>query len=205
MIQAFLLEATASDALGDAVTVERALERALELAEPDGVLLPFLLHPAPALLERHRRHRTTHVPVISEILNQLAGKKRTSPPDGAQHLREPLSQGEARVLRYLPTGLSAPEIADQLSVSVNTVKTHKRHVYAKLGTHRRHDAVERARTLGLLAPPTRLSDRSALCPADNPPIRIASRPSAAAPSSAAHVTARTTPGLPPLPPCSRME
>ncbi len=168
MIQAFLLEATASDALGDAVTVERALERALDLAEPDGVLLPFLLHPAPALLERHRRHRTTHVPVISEILNQLAGKKRTSPPDGAQHLREPLSQGEARVLRYLPTGLSAPEIADQLSVSVNTVKTHKRHVYAKLGTHRRHDAVERARTLGLLAPPTRLPDRSALCPADNP-------------------------------------
>ena len=162
VVQAFLLEAVAADALGDAVTVERAMERALHLAEPDGVLLPFLLHPAPTLLERHRRHRATHVAMISEILNQLAGKKRTSPPDGVQHLREPLSQGEARVLRYLPTGLSAPEIADQLCVSVNTVKTHKRHVYAKLGTHRRHDAVERARTLGLLARPTRLPDRSAL-------------------------------------------
>jgi LuxR family transcriptional regulator, maltose regulon positive regulatory protein len=158
VVQAYLLEATASDALGDAVTAGKALERALDLAEPDRLLLPFLLHPAPALLDRHLRQRSTHAALVSQILNLLAGKKRTSPPDGAQPLIEPLSQGEARVLRYLPTGLSAPEIADQLCVSVNTVKTHKRHVYAKLGTHRRHDAVERARTLGLLAPPTRRPD-----------------------------------------------
>ena len=67
---------------------------------------------------------------------------------------EPLSDSELRVLRYLPTHLSAPEIADQLSISRNTVKTHMRNLYAKLGTHRRADAVIRARDLGLLAPST---------------------------------------------------
>ena len=57
-----------------------------------------------------------------------------------------------RVLRYLPSYLSAPEIAAELSVSVSTVKTHLRSLYAKLGTHRRAAAVARARELGLLAP-----------------------------------------------------
>ncbi len=56
------------------------------------------------------------------------------------------------MLRYLPTNLSAPEIARELSVSINTVKSHIRSVYAKLGTHRRADAVESARAHGLLAP-----------------------------------------------------
>jgi LuxR family maltose regulon positive regulatory protein len=55
------------------------------------------------------------------------------------------------VLRYLPTNLTAPEIAGQLHLSVNTVRTHMRHLYAKLGAHRRQEAVDRARTLGLLA------------------------------------------------------
>jgi LuxR family maltose regulon positive regulatory protein len=67
-------------------------------------------------------------------------------------LTEPLSPAETRVLRYLPTGLSVPEIADQLYLSVNTVRTHMRHIYDKLDTHRRHEAVDRARILGLLAP-----------------------------------------------------
>ncbi|HEX2823550.1 MAG TPA: LuxR C-terminal-related transcriptional regulator [Streptosporangiaceae bacterium] len=66
-----------------------------------------------------------------------------------------MSESEIRVLRYLPTKLSAPEIADQLYLSVNTVKTHMRHLYDKLGAHRRHEAVEQARALGLLAPSPR--------------------------------------------------
>ena len=52
----------------------RALERALDLAEPECLLFPFLLHPAPGLLERHRRHRTAHAALIAEILNLLAGQ-----------------------------------------------------------------------------------------------------------------------------------
>ena len=59
------------------------------------------------------------------------------------------------MLRYLPTNLSAPEIANELYISPNTVKTHIRNLYTKLGTHRRAEAVARARALGLLAPSPR--------------------------------------------------
>lgn len=62
-----------------------------------------------------------------------------------------LSASETRVLRYLPTNLPAPKIASELSVSVNTVRTHINHLYAKLGAHSRAEAVERARAAGLLS------------------------------------------------------
>jgi LuxR family maltose regulon positive regulatory protein len=62
-----------------------------------------------------------------------------------------LTASETYVLRYLPTRLTAQEIASELSLSVHTVTTHMRHLYAKLGVHRRRQAVERARALGLLA------------------------------------------------------
>ena len=130
----------------------RALERALDLAEPDGLLLPFLLFPASALLERHLRLVTSHAALISEILNLLSGRAPAARPDGAEPLQDPLSASELRVLRYLPTNLQAPEIAGELFVSVNTIRTHMRHVYSKLDVHTRAEAVERARALGLLAP-----------------------------------------------------
>jgi LuxR family maltose regulon positive regulatory protein len=150
-----MLEAIARDALGDPGAAERALERALDLAEPDGVLLPFLLDPAPGLLERHARHRTAHASLLAEIRGLLAGRKPAPPPAEAQPPLEPLSETEIRVLRYLPTNLSAREIANELYVSPNTVKTHMHHLYAKLGAHRRGEAVARARALGLLAPSPR--------------------------------------------------
>jgi LuxR family maltose regulon positive regulatory protein len=59
------------------------------------------------------------------------------------------------VLRYLPSNLSAPEIGHELYVSLSTIKTHMRHIYAKLGVHRRPEAVDRAREVGLLAPSAR--------------------------------------------------
>ena len=155
IVQAFLLEAIARDALGDGAAARRALEHALDLAKPEGLLFPFLFDPAPGLLERHRRPGTAHTALISEILNVLAGRKPAEPLGESRGLREPLSQGEMRVLRYLPTKLSAPEIAGELYLSVNTVKTHMRHLYDKLGVHRRHEAVEQARALGLLAPSPR--------------------------------------------------
>ena len=149
---AFLLEAAAREALGEVAGAGRALERALDLAEPDGTLLPFLLHPAPGLLERRARHGTAHAALIAQILDLLAGRRQAPPPGAPEWLREPLTGSETRVLRYLPTNLTAPEIADQLCLSVNTVKMHMRHLYAKLGAHHRTEAVERARALGLLAP-----------------------------------------------------
>jgi LuxR family transcriptional regulator, maltose regulon positive regulatory protein len=152
---AFLLEASARDALGDEGAADQAVERALDCAEPDGVLLFFLLHPAPGLLARHARHRTAHAALLAGILSLLAGTKTAPPPAGPRPLYDPLRGSELQVLRYLPTSLSVPEIAGQLYLSVNTVKTHMRNLYGKLGVHRRHEAVERARALGLLAPSPR--------------------------------------------------
>src|SRR5262245_45435242 len=152
LAQPFLLEAIARDALGDDDAAANAVERALDLAEPDGALWWFVLHPAPDLLERHARHGTAHPSLIADILSLLAGHTPSPPPAGPPPPLEPLSKSELRVLRYLPTNLSGPEIADELYVSVNTVRTHMRHLYAKLGTHRRADTVARARALGLLAP-----------------------------------------------------
>ena len=78
-------------------------------------------------------------------------KAAASPISAPPAPSEPLSESETHVLRYLPTNLSASEIAYELSVSVNTVKTHLRHLYTKLGVHRRREAVDRGRALGLLA------------------------------------------------------
>jgi LuxR family maltose regulon positive regulatory protein len=163
LVEALVLESIARDALGDAAAADRALDRGLDLAEPDVRFLPFLQHPAPGLLARHARRRTAHAALISHILSLMAGTSSpaagssAAAPGEPRSLREPLSQAETRVLRYLPTNLSAPEIADQLYLSVNTVRTHMRHIYDKLETHRRHEALERARALGLLAPATRRS------------------------------------------------
>ena len=155
LAEAFLLEAIARDALGDPSAAGRALERALDLAEPDGALLWFLLHPAPGLLERHARQRTAHAALIVQILDLLDGNRPAPPPAGPRPPLEPLTKSEIRVLRYLPTHLSAPEVASELSVSTTTVKTHLRNIYAKLGAHSRAEAVESARALGLLAPSAR--------------------------------------------------
>jgi LuxR family transcriptional regulator, maltose regulon positive regulatory protein len=152
LAQAFLLEAIARDALGDSPAAASALERVLDLAEPDGMLTVFLLHPAPGLLQRQARQRTAHAALIADILSLLAGRKLAPPPAGPPPPLEPLSDSEIRVLRYLPTNLSGPEIASELYVSHNTVRTHITHLYGKLGTHTRAEAVARARALGLLAP-----------------------------------------------------
>jgi LuxR family maltose regulon positive regulatory protein len=152
LIAAFLLEASARDALGEREAAGRALERGLDLAESEGLLFPFLLHPAPDLLERHARQCTAHRALIWKIISVLGGRPPAAPAaDPPEHLPEPLSQAETRVLRFLPTSLSAPEIARELYVSVNTVRTHMRHLYDKLGAHRRLEAIDRARALGLLA------------------------------------------------------
>ena len=150
-VEALLLDATARDRLGDRRATEESLEGALELAEPEGLILPFMLWPTRELLERHPRHRTAHGTLISTILDTLAG--HAAPQRGpAAPLRDELSDAELRVVRYLPSNLTASEIASELVVSTNTVRTHMRHIYAKLDAHTRSEAVARARELGLVAP-----------------------------------------------------
>jgi LuxR family maltose regulon positive regulatory protein len=151
VIQALLLDAVARDRLGDRQLAEADIERALDLAEPDAIIFPFVMTPVRDLLERHR-HRTAHATLLADILDVVNGS--SLPPRTAEslELHEDLSQSELRVLRYLPSNLSASEIAAELSISTSTVKTHLRHIYDKLDVHRRTEAVERARRLGLLGP-----------------------------------------------------
>lgn len=147
-----LLQAVSSEAMGQSESADCWLERALDLAEPQGLILPFLLLPTTDLIRRHSRRRTSHGALVRQILDALGADRSQSPRGTAEELVEPLSASETRVLRYLPTNLSAAEIARELYVSVNTVKTHLRNLYAKLDAHGRTEAVEKARALGLLAP-----------------------------------------------------
>jgi LuxR family maltose regulon positive regulatory protein len=150
VIQALLLDAVARDQLGDHVTAERDIERALDLAEPDSLLFPFVSIPVRDLLERHPRHRTAHATLLADLVTVLGGSSLPARRGEPAMPPEPLSASELRVLRFLPSNLSAGEIAGQLFVSTSTVKTHMRHIYEKLDAHRRTEAVDRARELGLL-------------------------------------------------------
>ena len=103
------------------------------------------------LLEALPRHGTAHAALLTDILDVLHGASLTATDQTPSPPTEELSPGELRVLRYLPTNLSRPEIADELSVSPNTVSTHLRSIYAKLQVRDRSSAVQRARELRLLA------------------------------------------------------
>ena len=147
----FLLEAIARDALGDS---DAAGQRPGARPRPGrtrrrAVCFPAVSGAGPARTARPAAYRSPAL--IADILSLLAGRK-LAPSAGPPPPLEPLSESEIRVLRYLPTNLTGPEIAGELYVSLNTVRTHLRHLYAKLGTHRRAEAVARARALGLLAP-----------------------------------------------------
>jgi len=151
VVEAQLLAALAHRALGDQNAANTATERALALAEPDRLVLPFVTTGAQELLEALPRHQTAHGALLADILDVLHGASLTGNNQSpSQHIEE-LSPSELRVLRYLPTNLSRPEIASQLSVSVNTVNTHIRSIYAKLQASNRSSAVQRARELRLLA------------------------------------------------------
>ena len=152
VVHALLLDAIARDLLGDSRAAEADIERALDLAEPDGHIFEFVITPTRELLERHPRHRTAHATLLSDILDVLDGSAPSVRLGERSALHVDLTESELRVLRYLPSNLSAPEIASELYLSTSTVKTHMLHIYTKLEVHRRTEAVERARDLGLLTP-----------------------------------------------------
>jgi LuxR family maltose regulon positive regulatory protein len=145
-IEALMLDAVARHRLGE--PSEESIERALAIAGPEGRAYMFLTIPgARDALADHPPHRTAH----PEHLKRLVGG--TAPP---QEPAEPLSERELAVLRFLPTNLSAAEIGSELFVSVHTVKTHMRKLYAKLDVHTRAEAVQKGRELGLLGTFTRI-------------------------------------------------
>ena len=150
-VEAHLLAGLAHRQLGDQRAADQAAERALAMAEADRLVLPFAMTGSRELLEALPRHQTAHAALLADILDVLHG---SSPAPGNQPPpldAKELSPSELRVLRYLPTNLSRPEIAGELSVSVHTVNTHLRRIYVNLQVSDRSSAVQRARELRLLA------------------------------------------------------
>jgi LuxR family maltose regulon positive regulatory protein len=151
IVETHLLAGLAHRQLGDQRAADQATERALALAEPERLVLPFAMTGSQELLEALPRHGTAHAALLTDILDVLHGASLTATDQTPSPPTEELSPGELRVLRYLPTNLSRPEIASELSVSVNTVNTHIRNIYAKLQASDRSSAVRRARELRLLS------------------------------------------------------
>jgi LuxR family maltose regulon positive regulatory protein len=150
VVEAHLLAGLAHREFGDQRAANQAAERALALAESDRLVLPFAMTGSAGLLEALPRHQTAHGALLADILDILHGSSPAAKDRSAPPLMEELSAGELKVLRYLPTNLSRPEIAGELSVSLNTVSTHLRSIYAKLQVRDRSSAVRRARELRLL-------------------------------------------------------
>ena len=150
VVEAQLLAGLAHRQLGDQRAANQAVERALALAEPDRLVLPFAMTGSRELLEVLPRHETAHAALLADILDVLHGSSAT-PQEHPAPLAEELSAGELKVLRYLPTNLTRPDIAAELSLSPNTVGTHIRNIYAKLQVRDRSSAVHRARELRLLS------------------------------------------------------
>jgi LuxR family maltose regulon positive regulatory protein len=151
LVETHLLAGIAHLHLGDRNAAATAAEAALAAAEPDRLIFPFAMTNAWSLLDALPRHETAHGALLSDIVDVLRGE--TAPSIDREQLSQPdeLSPSELRVLRYLPTNLTRPEIAGELYVSVNTVNTHIRNIYSKLGARDRSSAVQRARGLRLLS------------------------------------------------------
>ena len=150
-IETCVVAALACDALADHRAAAAALEQALGRAEAGGVRRPFLTEGAliAPLLRRQIRGGTSHRALAGEL---LSAAERPAATRAVAVLPDALSGREAAVLRFLPTMMSNQEIASELFVSVNTVKTHLKAIYRKLDVDGRRGAVRRARELSLLGP-----------------------------------------------------
>jgi LuxR family maltose regulon positive regulatory protein len=145
-----LLDALAGDALGDHDRAAASLEHALSLAEQEDLRRSFLDAGAPArsLLARYRRRVPTCWSYLDALLQESTESAEVALP--APKLIQRLTEREHTVLRYLPSMMTYEEIAGDLYVSLNTVKTHAYGIYRKLGVTGRRQAVRAARELHLL-------------------------------------------------------
>lgn len=149
VIEILILLALAHQAHGKTADALESLQRALILAEPERYVRVFLDEGQPmvALLEKAAKHAntTSYARQLLRSFDTLIEK-----PTGRQSLIEPLSDRELEVLRLLETDLDGPDLARTLTVSLNTLRTHTKNIYAKLGVNSRRAALRRAEELGLL-------------------------------------------------------
>ncbi|OON29006.1 helix-turn-helix transcriptional regulator [Micromonospora sp. Rc5] len=151
-LDAGLLDAVLAGRAGDARRAGRTLERVLELAAAEGFRRPFTrAEPGVRdLLAAHLDSGTAHWPTVSDLVRVAQEPPARPGTEPGRELDEPLTERELTILRYLQSILSNVEIAAELSLSVNTVKTHVRNIYRKLDATRRREAVRRARELHLI-------------------------------------------------------
>ena len=147
-LKVMVLRAMALQALDETEQALQALNQALRLAEPGGFVRIFIDEgPAmTALLEIARQHGVA-LKQIQRLLRAFGTVEEQTP--SMESLIEPLTERELEVLRLLRTYLTGPEIASELMVSLNTMRTHTKNIYNKLGVGSRQAAVRRAEKLGL--------------------------------------------------------
>lgn len=150
-LDAGFVDALAVRCAGDVRRASGVLEHVLELAEPEGFRRVFTQggQQGRDLLAEHLDSGTAYWSTVSELLRTAEDRPPDEPP-GRHAGGRPLTDRELTVLRYLQSMLSNVEIASELCLSVNTVKTHVRNIYRKLDADRRREAVRRARELQLL-------------------------------------------------------
>jgi LuxR family maltose regulon positive regulatory protein len=149
VIEILVLRALAQQALGDIPAALACLERAVTLAEPEGYIRVFADEGPPmAALLRAVAKQGIRPNYVRRVLAAVSGTVHRGPTE--QALIEPLSERELDVLRLLGTELDGPAIARELTVSLNTMRTHTKNIYAKLAVTNRRAAVRRAAELDLL-------------------------------------------------------
>jgi LuxR family maltose regulon positive regulatory protein len=150
VIEILVLQALALQSRGDIPAALVPLERALALAEPEGYVRKFVDEGSPmAVLLEAAAERGIAPNYVRRLLTGFGETELTKPAE--QVLIEPLSGRELDVLRLLATDLGGPDIARELVVSLNTVRTHTKNIFAKLGVNNRRAAVRRAAELDLLS------------------------------------------------------
>ncbi len=144
----WMLAALAHDKLRREAEAQECLSRSIDVAAPEGILRPYVVagDRVGHLLRGYRRIDDSHEHFVAALVDRLSGDAAATDGSG---LSDPLTQRERSVLLLLPTMMSNAEIAEELFVSVNTVKVHLKSVYRKLGVTSRRQAVSRARELGL--------------------------------------------------------
>jgi LuxR family maltose regulon positive regulatory protein len=149
-IELMVLRALARQARGDVPGALDSLERALTLAEPEGYVRVFVDEgpPMASLLKACAKQGSAPA-YVRRLLTALTAAHDDAPVP--QRLIEPLSARELELLRLLGTELDGPGIARELVVSLNTVRTHTKNIYAKLGVNNRRSAVRRGTELELLS------------------------------------------------------
>jgi LuxR family maltose regulon positive regulatory protein len=141
-------QALAHEALGDRTQALATLEQVLVATEPEGHVRLFLDEGAP--MEALLRAADLRLVAPSRVTALLPAATTSAGGSLQAPLLDPLSDRELEVLRLLNTAMSGPEIARELFVSPNTLRTHTKHIFSKLEVNSRRAAVHRAGELGLI-------------------------------------------------------